>query len=74
LVDSYDGKVSPVRDALQMQPGDVFSLGSFHCITAKPSAARRIIVLVAGWVPAILYVSGIVIWRRTAADKHAQIG
>jgi uncharacterized iron-regulated membrane protein len=70
-VDQYNGKVLAKRDPAEQSSGDVF-LSWMHPLHSGEIAGMtgRVIVVISGFIPAILFYTGFVRWRQKCKAKQ----
>ena len=71
-VDPFSGQVLGVRDAMKVSSGDTFFdwLHPLHNAEAFGWIGRWVVFLVA-WIPAVLWITGLIRWRqKVKAKKH----
>ncbi len=70
-IDQYDGKMLAVRDPSEQSSGDVF-LSWMHPLHSGEIAGLtgRIIVVLCGFIPGILYYTGFIRWQQKREAKR----
>lgn len=74
-VDQYSGQVIATRDPMRFSNGETFLNLQYPLHTGEAlGLAGRIIICATGWVPLVLYVTGLLRWRQKAAGQRRHKG
>lgn len=73
MIDQYTGSVVAVRDPRQLTAGDHFVAWQFPLHNGEAfGLAGRLIVFASGVAPAVLYVTGVLLWWRRRRPRHRE--
>jgi uncharacterized iron-regulated membrane protein len=71
IIDQYTGRVLAVRDSRQLTAGDDFVAWQFPLHNGEAfGLAGRLVVFASGIAPAVLYVTGVMLWWRRRRPRR----